>query len=270
MLSFLQKKGGLTMKDLRNGDVTAWYYISAANDGSALYIGIHQKAEAHLISLDWSGMSKWLNEHFTLGEFAPPNKNPCGFGKALELDPPDRPEWTRWKCRLPAGRDSGQERTKVRATLYSLFKGLDMFEGDTGWSKPQLLVVDGFSLPLRDRDGSLSVTLSPAMVKWLLKNGSEEALVPVVDMLRAAYEVMGEGSVSPFEFWLDWNKPRISLYIPRNGCWMNPDSPRSSLEKDEDVGYKLSTHNSDTTQQQLTFLMGLARLHDLVRRGHTG
>jgi len=258
------------MKDLRNGNVPAWYYISAANDGSALYIGIHQKAEAHLISLDWFGMSKWLNDYFNLGEFAAPNKNPCGFGKTLELDPPDRPEWTRWKCRLPIGKDLGGERIKIRATLYSLFKGLDMFEGDTGWSKPQLIVVDGLNLPIGERDGSLSVTLSPALSRWLSDNGSREALAPVVDMLRAAYGAMGGGAISPYEFRLDWNKPRISLYIPRNGCWMNPDSPRSSLEKDENMGYELSTHNSDTAQQQLTFLMGLARLHDLVRRGHIG
>lgn len=256
------------MKDLRKGNVPAWYYISAAKDGSALYIGIHEKAEAYLIGLDWSGMSNWLNEHFILGEFVPPSKNPCGFGEALELDPPDRPEWTRWKCRLPTSKDSGQERTKVRATLYSLFKGLDMFEGDTGWSKPQLLVIDGFNLPIRERDGSLSATLSPALSKWLSDNGNKESLAPVVDMLRTAYGAMGGGSISPYEFRLDWNKPRISLYIPRNGCWMNPDSPRSSLENDEGVGYKLFTHNSDNTQQQLTFLMGLACLHDLVRKCH--
>ncbi len=53
----------------------------------------------------------------------------------------------------------------------------------------------------------------------------------------------------------------ISLDIPGNACDL---SPSSMNDGDVKRGFKLDPHNCDSTLQQLTFLVGLFALYDLV------
>jgi hypothetical protein len=55
---------------------------------------------------------------------------------------------------------------------------------------------------------------------------------------------------------------KIFFNIPGDACDL---SPECFVDQHHEGGYWLVPHNVDSSIQQLTFLMGLAKLHDLVR-----
>lgn len=166
------------------------------------------------------------------------------------------------------------EKTSVlplRSSLHLLTTALWLFEGDTEWKDRQLMVVECIYLPVDpDRyqcNGSLSVTLAPEVMSWISKwisAHSEGQHIPeVISAMKGASEYMWEGSSKYGRFGALCRKPKwLNLDVPGDACGLDPsDYYDESLEK----GYTLQPHNVNSPLQQLTFLVGLARLHDLIR-----
>ena len=66
------------------------------------------------------------------------------------------------------------------------------------------------------------------------------------------------------EYCVSFRVPKwIHFTIPGNACGLDPEHYSS---ENPNEGYELQPHNVDSSFQQLCFLMGLAKLHELAER----
>jgi hypothetical protein len=158
---------------------------------------------------------------------------------------------------------------ELRSTLFVLFTCLYIFEGESTEKKRQLLTIDGLGLETNGNLGQcyISATVTPTLCEWISKKPDQTSLKEVEEVMYDAYLHMYPGYrkfMRKHDFQAVCQKPgRISLRIPGDACDLSPDSFHQS---EGGCGYKLSPHNIDNPVQQLTFLIGLARLHELARQ----
>lgn len=260
--------------------IPAWYRLSFKSP-STLVITIHNMAMTKLRSMDYAKTDavKYLREKFRLDTFIPPTESSWGFGRmtlwgpeaVFNLGKSSHSEWTTWECSLPVRKDEGddyQKFTEVRASLLILFLGLQVFgfDIDTKWKTPQLMIIQSMSLEHDLHGGSIWATLTPEMMKFV---GKQAAGTQFVEIERAMYRA----SQHMFASILHedkrsyrarcWDSKKISLEVPGNACDL---SPSDIYDKDLQHGYTLCPHNVDSSFQQLAFLIGLAKLHELAQK----
>ena len=250
--------------------VPAWYELSYKNK-SNLVLRIHQKAFAYMQTLKWGNTMPIIAHYlktFHFEEFAPPSEGKLGFCKVIRRIPSQNSSWITWVCPLST---SNKERTALSASLSVFFQALNLFEGNTDWPNPQLIVVENMTLRVGEPWGAwISATLTPTTAKWLSLKPDGYVLVDVVEAMRAVDRHMylqkkGESLFSRFEAYC--RKPKwVILTVPGNACGLCPDMLNHGKIEE---GYLLAPHNTDSTFQQLALLTGLARLHDLVRENKT-
>jgi hypothetical protein len=194
----------------------------------------------------------------------------------FKLGKSDRPDWIVWCFQLPQIRqhENGHAENQsmaIRATLWfflsTAFWLFGSEKGNTGWPEPQLMIIEGICLPVDDRMGSggLSATLMPPVMPWLAKHDDNTQIQPVVDAMKKAYLHMWPEKSTWGRFGALFRKPkRLDLKVPGDACDLGTEW---SNHEGLDEGYTLEPHNVDSSLQQLTFIAGLAKLHDLVRAG---
>ncbi len=258
---------------LSNFTIPAWYELSLINH-CTLGLKIHRTALAKIQEIKWDGAPgvQLIFDKFKLRNFTPPKEGSCGFEGVFTPGKSEHTEWVAWECKLPRIKKIGDEESSfqdvmaIRSTLWLFSTALCLFEGDTGWRKPQLMVIEGICLPTdedRMATGALSVTLMPPVMPWLVKHEDQAHIEPIVKAMREANDYMWPSSNCHGRFGALFRKPKwLNLDVPGDACGLDPGNYYDeSLER----GYTLQPHNVDSSLQQLTFLAGLGRLHDLVR-----
>ena len=259
----------------------AWYELGFISRIKQAYltIRIHKMAFEHLVAIDWpkTPIAKFFEKKFNC-LFRPPTLscNTFGyedtlFGPHLERVESKDPNWTAWEFELPVfigkSEDPRCSAYVLRATLSTLFLALSWFGKNTGWKEPQLLLIESLMVESDLHGGSFSVTLTPTVTRWLSgqednsRLGKVEEAMMISETRMFQREKIWEHYGS--EFRAMCRKPKwINFTIPGNACGLDPEAYR---EDDPDRGYRLDPHNVDSSVQQLTFLAGLARLHEIVR-----
>lgn len=265
--------------------IPAWYELSLKGD-SIICVKVHRAALAEIQKKSWDTAPaiEHMSKLFGFTFFTKPIEGDCGFENVFKQGASDRPDWIVWEIQLPViwnetqkgrltkGKDSHEEVIAIRATLWfflsTAFWLYGSEKGNTGWKESQLIIIEGIGLPDDNRMGSggLSVTLMPAVIPWLAKHEDHEHIQPLVDAMKKAYNHMWP-KLSRFErFQALFRKPkRLDLQVPGDRCDLSPEWSNSDGDLKE--GYTLHPHNVDSSLQQLTFIAGLAKLHDLVRAG---
>ncbi len=256
----------------------AWYEIGV-KDAKTLVIRIHIVAMEYLktYSFAQAPVVKDFLEVYKLKPFIESSDECWGFGGILIRTESQDPAWLVYECSLPVLREEKEsdlemqdERSDVctlRSTLSVLFQVLWLFDGDTKSSLPQLMVIEYLRVEADIYGGAIGVTLTPSVAKWLSKIPDDNLLLEVQEAMMQADAHMWRDKRFPqsahyFRAWC--RQPKwINISVPGNACGLDPsDYYSDSL----DHGYKLSPHNTDSSLQQLTLLIGLAKLHDLVRK----
>ncbi|MEK7180553.1 MAG: hypothetical protein AAB706_03680 [Patescibacteria group bacterium] len=260
------------MRNPKNELIPAWYELSR-NKKSSFIVKVHREAFAHIntLKMDQSPIVQDYLKRFKFLKFVSPNEGTWGFNEVIQTIPSKFPEWISWECSLPVLKSGevvsiSDGKFALSTTLSVLFTALWLFEGNTKWGKPQLMVVEHVSVEKDLWGGSLSVTLTPAMCSWLSKQPHNSEITVVVETMKAADKYMWPQKASlcfmlDFRAW--YREPKwINLSVPGNACGLDPDDYYDKSPR----GYTLVPHNTDTILQQLTFFAGLARLHDLARQ----
>jgi hypothetical protein len=187
----------------------------------------------------------------------------------------ENPSWIGWTLLLPRVTTSGQiqwEQTDaVINSLSVLFCALqlDAFPVDIEDVPTQLMSVDVFRLKRDMNAFPLGGSLAPTAVNWIrsrLVDAPRDhviSLSEVEHVMRETFERIA-GSIRKGErFSAHLLHPhRLFLGCPGDACEL------STSFDEEPVGHgaELNCHNVDTPAQQLAFLMGLAKLHELMRK----
>ena len=261
--------------------VPAWYELSFQKD-SIIQFRVHRTALAEMEQsehLNWNSapIVSDFKKRYGLSTFIPPGNGDCGFNEVFKRGDSDHSDWIIWNARLPKMKSQSQEDSleyllALRTTIYLFISNrLWLFKGATDSHQKQLLMIESFGLPTGDRSfgqGALSITLSPVVIQWIstqTDNGNAEKIKEA--LITADSYIWEGGSKGRGRFSACIREPKwINLDIPGNACGLDPsDYHNESL----DEGYTLHPHNVDSGLQQLTFLAGIARLHDLVRASKT-
>lgn len=259
--------------------IPAWYELDVEKDrNDTLIVRIHGAAMEELksiIKID-SPIVKDYHRTLTLPEFIGPESDKWGFGGVFCKIPCEQKEWIAFRATLPIIKRSPKENPEwtspnsLRASLDIIFTALFLFNGDTGWHLPQLMVVEGLCIKEGMHGGSLSVILTPAMIQFLARQPNEHDIKEVINAMGRADAYMWRekwenDSYHSVQYRALCRHPKwINLSVPGDACGLDPNE---YYDKSLERGYKLSPHNVDSGLQQLSLLMGLAKLHSLAREG---
>ena len=148
-----------------------------------------------------------------------------------------------------------------------LFQALWLFNKNTKQKKHQLIIINGLGISGGFGGNSIGATLTPEVSKWLSKMPNNYPLSDIEETMMSADAYMWQYEKNKphrFEFMAQCQNPKwIFFSIPNNACRLDPESRH---DQTINHGYEFCPHNVDHPLQQLTFLMGLAKLHDLVRK----
>lgn len=235
-------------------------------------IMVHRQVFLEVMLQNWSTapVIEQLSKLFGFKSFTPPTEGSWGFDDSLSLGKSAQPEWILWEFKLPKIRSKdgvGESSTKgiaaLRCSLHVLFLILSMVKEETNSSEKQLIVIDSISLPIGDRrcSGSIDAVLTPTAISWLSKQPTGH-IEEIVESMKRASEYMWEGVTRTNRFGAECDGRFIYLDIPGEACHLYPENNHNPKSEE---GYSMSCHNTDSSLQQLTFLVGLARLHVLMR-----
>ncbi len=259
------------MRKLLSGAAPAWYDLEM--QGLDLFIHVHPKAARLVEEVTARSplpIAESLREELALPPFQGALQSPWGFGNVLFRARPKRSGWRTWKLTIPPIFTKGGNKVlepgrafRFSATLQILFLALNAIEEDTDSPFLQLLSIDHLTTRSGIYGGAMSVRIFPPLCYWLSKHPDGDFL-EIRSAMQQAYERMvWERFFFPQEFKVFFNQPKwIHLDIPGNACGLDPDS---SWDDSLDMGYELVPHNTDTPIQQLTLLVGIAKLNQLAR-----
>lgn len=150
----------------------------------------------------------------------------------------------------------------VAATLEYLFWALQVCDNVPAAGPPQLFVVSTH-IETRDCYGApINARASRTVSDWIRRRQPLN-LPPVEQTMETAFRAMLPTPSTHGECRFVSTPPRwFRLECPGNACGLGPDFPSKI---DEDAGYELCPHNTDSAIQQLTLLAGLAALHQVIR-----
>ncbi len=255
--------------------IPAWYEIGI-HEKTTLIISIHPKALTlfDILKPD-SPIVAHFKKKFELPDFIMPPVERWGFGEVMQRVADER-GWTTYHCPLPVYKKLRQKENSdwstaaaVRSTLCVLF-GLLSFcpDEDTDYRVQQLIIVDNFLVENGLNGGSLTAILTPAMTPFL-SNPDADSLKSIQKAMQTADEYMWQDRKRSELFTRDfrvfcYEPTRIHFSVSGDACGLDPAS-NDGAYRDENRGYRLVPHNVDSGMQQLSLLMGLARLAELGR-----
>jgi hypothetical protein len=199
------------------------------------------------------------------GFFPPCEGGDCGYLKCLKWKKPPHPEWVTFEiCLLDTRTNTHEEIIALRMTLNLLFRNvLGIFDGDTGWNEPQLMLVDCLGLE-QGRDGAcLGISFSPTLSGWLKQktNGTDIEIPEVEQVMRHVHDnVLGAvGRTTRFRCEVT-SKGYIAFHVPGDATFLSTGENPSWEYR------RFSTHNCDSFSQQMTLFVGAVVISDLFRQ----
>lgn len=281
------------IKIILHENTPCWYELSYQELPPSLILRIHKEFIASKkVIFNVAPIVKHFKEEFKLPDFQEDFSKNIGFGGVFkykgekdnfieyQISIPIVKKFTGKKCKECGGTgyrkevdmnclycDHGKEWTmdwsevtKISATFTVLTGWLMYPEIDTTCPYPQLMTLQ--TATQHDiHGGSLSGDCSIPFRTYLESLG-EIRLPDVAEATKSAYKKMlgwKEYYEHDFSAWL--SKGRFIINCPGDACGLHP----SDWHSFKDEGFEFSCHNVDSAIQQLTLIVGLAKLCDMAR-----
>jgi len=268
------------MKWIIRENVPVWYEISVGLDGLSLIFKIHKLAMNYIYNTlngNYKNCFDGIQQANQLPEFIVPNgQNNWGFGSVLSFVANLDFDWVTVKCNLPQVlffknkdlvNNNWKAANSISATINLLVEILNTFpiNNQTNEKNVQLLTLTLLTDP-GVHGFSINVDLSVNVCKWIKsKTKSNQESVKCAEILTTLqtnfFHLNGKSS-SKNDFTANLDHPQwIWLGVPGGSCQLHSEK----YEINSGQGYRLIPHNIESSIQQLSFLMGLAKMHDLIR-----
>ena len=260
--------------EIMHKDVPALYELGVGDQGKELILDFHPAVAESATELISSCDNKQAFTGLELEPFKSPTKNSdmWGFGDVLKRLPNPKNDWIRWGLRLPCGNgkfseDEWKKWFGASATLNLLFRAASLFNGDTGYERPQLM---DLTLVTEDRlhGGSIGCKLAQALVPYLASQPDGFYHPSLTAVMKQAFETMVGRKAATFmdRFRVYFRQPKwINLDVPGNATGLDPEN-YYVFDDTKDWGYIITSHNVDGPVQQLSLVMGLAGVYDEARK----
>ncbi len=279
-------------------NIPCWYELYFEEKIPAIILRIHKEFIENLhFDLQNHYTMKTLMEKFNFSEFASDFNGDIGFNKVFKHQG-EKDNFIEFLIKMPSSK-KGIKRTcpfcngsgydkylkkkcascdgtskksiidwdQVRAisasfTFFTNF--LEFPEKETSASFSQLMTVRTVTAE-GGQGGSLYGEISIPFKQWLMSLGDDEIDIPEVDnAMQIAYKKMF--TLTDYEknrfYTLKRGKGRFTTFCPGDACGLNP----TDWSDDEGKGYRFSSNNTDDSLQQITLLVGLIKLYELVKK----
>lgn len=255
-------------------DVTCKYELEL-RDG-ALILNICPQIMADLTSFTESNpYVKSFITNLGLSKFIRFQSDECGFDESVSQVCQDPFGWSSLRFNLPRIDHGDAEGWKkayaISATLSLIFAVVNVFDYDqpiSHASKHQLLAIWPLNAMNGQHGSAFNAHVSPQMCRWLAAKISPKntvtdlpcALVAMKDAYRRMWPTVHSSVFSEFRAYI---KPP---YLIRLNCPGNASGLGVSYFEPDEGGYSLDCGNIDNPMQQITLLVGLAKIHDMARK----
>ncbi|MBI3984758.1 MAG: hypothetical protein HY344_02335 [Candidatus Levybacteria bacterium] len=248
---------------LQEGD-PARYHLATTESG--LDIAVHKKALPKPSDIDTRQASRLARYLKLPGDLVLPSADhEWGFGPVLRQIESPHPDWVLYSCDLPQGqqRNIGKTGVAQSTTLSLLFELLEREgkETDSVVQQHQTVnvMVNGIGVP---EGFGLIAHLNPPLLSWLGENMSDPVSEVITDAMIKSFHKMYGSKPSIYdarEFYVDWQESGLLFTsVPR--AFFN--TARGTVIPG--MGYDMTTNNSDFPHQQLSLLVGLAKIEELA------
>lgn len=247
-----------------------WYDLGFDEKSVSIMIWLHPKAFeliCVLLKETAPAVKDFINK-FNFPSFITPTNICWGFGEMMKTT--NEGKQISVKCELPVIKNGANiawdKSFAVSATLNLLFSALWLMEETTDDSLSQLLIIENMRTESDLYGGALSVSISPEVCRWINTFPDNYNHPKISGAMRTAFQKMWVEE----ESFMDRStallrKPKwINLDCPGDGCGLDPKDYYDAEQLNK--GYTLLPHNTDSPLQQLTLLVGVAKLCQLVRR----
>lgn len=247
---------------LKEGD-PARYHLATASDG--LHVAVHKKAIVEPSDINRRQVDTIARYFgFPHSFILPSSDHEWGFRPVLRQTESPNPNWVLYSCDLPQGTayHINKKDYATSATLGLLFDLLEEPNKETDSPVQQQQTID--LRPSFDSDSLMIAHLNPPLVQWLRENISESIGDVVSKAMMKSYDRMYRSKDHPpihRRFTIDWVEPKwLFLGVPP---FANLNSNMDS-RTGHDEGYDIVANNVDLPHQQLSLLVGLAKIEELA------
>ena len=239
--------------------IPAWYELTLVNP-TTLGFRIHTTALLDLARLPWGSITSGI----LADPFTPPCEGDCGLNKIFTFTESENPDWILWQCPLPTAYDNGNKGHDLFATMSLFFGSLSLMYSEVKSHCPysQLILLE--DIYFHQQGGSFKLTLTAPTVKWLHNHGDQTFLDEVSAAMRSAnMHIWNQGRSGTSGFQAVLHEKRWLHLVTGVSGGLDP-APNSS--NNPDSGYEMVCHNVSTWTSALPLIVGVAKMHDLIRR----
>lgn len=274
--------------DIRTENVPAWYEIGFDDNNLSLLVFVHEAVIEKMMKVksDHPEVIKVKGqESIILSEFTSDEIN-WGFGSVFKRVVSNRSSFVCFAVKIPQVlRPIDSKKSKflplnqqydwrksdeISASFQIFWRALHFSRPEEIlWSdkRPQLMQIRSFITMRMMGACPIGATLSRSFVNWLIKFSPNEEILEATQSMRRTYSYLINGTQTTTRL------SNTLVVIGSERCRLHLECPgdRSGLHPDYNVGfdirnghgYDLGDHNIDNSMQQITLLVGLAKLWDL-------
>lgn len=255
--------------DILTGSREKIYDMSVEKDGSAFTLATSEKVAEQVfetLSSPNARIIPILEKNLRLPPFvAPDGHSEWGFARRVRTN--SKGSEVELICDLPrpdeaSGHDYHQY-FAVSANLKLIFACLSFSKADTESSQKQLFHVD-MDTQYGLNGASIHATFGKDLMPWLSSRPDNFYDYEIEEVMQRVYGYMTGRQTNAAYFRAWFRRPKlVSFNCPGNACNLNPDS---HTDDRLNIGYRLSPHNVDNVDQQLTLLSGVIAMTEKARK----
>jgi hypothetical protein len=261
-------------KNIRMHDIPPYFDIKYSEEAFSLTLSLHPLAERFFETILQSENPHLceIEKKYNLRAFSSPRSDTFGYGACFQAihDTHDE-EWSVWRCHLPKSAFHS-ELVEIIASLHCIVIIMSIFDTDICMQAapyiPQMFCIDSLSFEsLGLNSGDISFSYSQHILAYCKNHRTSKKLKNnIIHAMRTTYTRLcphRDASSDYFDFEIaEGTVPHPYFKCPGNCACIKP----VMISDTGKGGMQYTSHNVDSKIQQITLLVGIITLAQIVRQ----